>query len=111
MVAFEAILALLLYGLVLFPNVPNFVDINAIRIFLIGNPVPTLLGDTYFSIHHRNRQGDGTIVCCVPLLFKWIVSHLPKSSIFRENRNGWHWSRRLISLTNNDIRWYNLANK
>ena len=88
MVAFEAVLALLIYGLVLFPNVPSFVDINAIRIFLIGNPVPTLLGDTYVSIHHRNRQGDGMIICCVPLFFKWIVSHLPKSPIFRENKNG-----------------------
>src|ERR1051325_1227013 len=109
MVAFEAILALLLYGLVLFPNVPNFVDINAIRIFLIGNPVPTLLGDTYVSIHHRNRQGDGTIVCCVPLFFKWITSHLPKSPIFHENKDDWHWFRRLVSLTNNDIHWYTLA--
>src|ERR1043165_9955129 len=79
MVAFEVVLALLIYGLVLFPNVLSFADINAIRIFLIGNLVPTLLSDTYFSIHHRNRQGDGTIMCCVPLFFKWIVSHLPKS--------------------------------
>src|ERR1043165_9506525 len=58
MVAFEALLTLLIYGLVLFPNVKDFVDINAIRIFLIGNHVPTLLGDTYFLIYHRNRQGD-----------------------------------------------------
>ena len=41
--AFEAILALLIYVLFLFPNVDDFVDINAIKIFLIGNPVPTLL--------------------------------------------------------------------
>ena len=56
MVAFEAILALLIYGLVLFPNVKDFVDIKAIRIFLIGNPVPTFLGDTYLSIHHRHPK-------------------------------------------------------
>ena len=109
MITFEAILALLIYGLVLFPNVNDFVDINAIRIFLIGNPVPTLLGDMYFSIHHRNRQGDGIIVCCAPLLLKWIVSHLPRSPIFRENREGLHWPRRLMSLTNSDIHWYTLA--
>src|SRR3954464_13003705 len=45
MIAFEAILALLIYGLVLFPNINDFVDINSIKIFLIGNPVPTLLGE------------------------------------------------------------------
>src|SRR3954470_9948777 len=109
MIAFEAVLALLIYGLVLFPNVKDFVDINAIKIFLIGNPVPTLLGDMYFSVHHRNRQGGGIIVCCAPLLFKWIVSHLPESPIFTENREGLRWPRRLMSLTNTDIRWYTLA--
>ena len=44
-IAFEAIFALLAYGLFLFPNMDKFVDINAIRIFMIRNPVPTLLGD------------------------------------------------------------------
>ncbi|KAI5396414.1 hypothetical protein KIW84_062578 [Lathyrus oleraceus] len=37
-VAFETILVLLIYGLVLFPNIDNFVDVNAMRIFLIRNP-------------------------------------------------------------------------
>ena len=32
--AFDAILALLIYGLVFFPNLNNFVDINVIHIFL-----------------------------------------------------------------------------
>src|ERR1051325_7765447 len=53
MVSFDAVLALLIYGLVLFPSIPSYVDINTIRIFLIGNSIPTMLGDTYFSIHHR----------------------------------------------------------
>lgn len=68
--AFEAILALLIYRLFLFPNVDNFFDINAIKIFLIGNPVPTLLADTYHSIHLRNSYSEGMIICCVPLLYK-----------------------------------------
>ena len=38
-VAFEAIFVVLAYGLFLFPNVDKFVDINAIRIFMIGNPI------------------------------------------------------------------------
>ena len=37
--AFEAIFVLLIYGLVLFPNIDNFVDVNAIRIFSTFNPV------------------------------------------------------------------------
>ncbi|KAI5389142.1 hypothetical protein KIW84_074696 [Lathyrus oleraceus] len=42
--AFEVIFVLLIYGLTLFPNIEGFVDVNAIRLFLIGNPMPTLLG-------------------------------------------------------------------
>ncbi|XP_050897132.1 uncharacterized protein LOC127103948 [Lathyrus oleraceus] len=69
--AFEAILAFLIYGLFLFPNIDNFVDISAIKIFLIGNPVPTLLADVYHSIHLRNFHKGGMIICCTTLLYKW----------------------------------------
>ena len=72
-VAFEDVFALLAYGLFLFPNVDKFVDINAIRIFFIGNPVPTLLGDTYYSIHLRNSYQGGMIICYAPLLYQWYV--------------------------------------
>jgi len=47
---FESVLALLIYGLFLFPNMDNFIDLNAIKIFLTKNPVLTLLADTYHSI-------------------------------------------------------------
>jgi hypothetical protein len=66
--AFESILALLIYGIVLFQNVDNFVDMNAIQIFLTQNPVPTLLADTYFSIHDRTNKKRGLIICYTPLL-------------------------------------------
>ena len=69
-IAFEAIFALLAYGLFLFPNVDRFVDINAIRIFMIGNLVPTLLGDTYYSIQLRNSYHGEMIICCTPLLYQ-----------------------------------------
>src|ERR1043165_9210071 len=77
MKAFKAIFALLAYGLFLFPNIDNFVDLNAIRIFMIGNPVPTLLVETYYSIHLRNFYREGEIICCTSLLYCWFTSHLP----------------------------------
>ncbi|KAI5429583.1 hypothetical protein KIW84_034239 [Lathyrus oleraceus] len=91
--AFEAIFVLLIYGLVLFPNIDKFVDVNAIRIFSALNPVPTLLGDTYFSLHLRNAKGGGAIVCCLPLLYKWFISHLPQTVAFKENKGCLRWSR------------------
>ncbi|XP_050919347.1 uncharacterized protein LOC127136880 [Lathyrus oleraceus] len=105
-VTFETILALLIYGLVLFPNIDNFFDVNDIRIFLIRNLVPILLCDTYFSIHHRTSKGGGTIFCCAPLLYKWFISHLPQSHILQENKSCLRWYQRLMSLTNDDITWY-----
>ncbi|KAI5400739.1 hypothetical protein KIW84_065559 [Lathyrus oleraceus] len=82
-------------------------DVNAIRIFSALNPVPTLLGDTYFSLHLRNAKGGGAIVCCLPLLYKWFISHLPQTVAFKENKGCLRWSTRLMSLTNDDISWYN----
>ncbi|XP_050919522.1 uncharacterized protein LOC127137071 [Lathyrus oleraceus] len=104
--AFETVIALLIYSLVLFPNIDNFVDVNAMRIFLIRNLVPTLLGDTYFSIHYRISKRGGTIVCYVHLLYKWFISHLLQSPIFQKNKDCLRWSQRLMSLTNDDITWY-----
>ncbi|KAI5415908.1 hypothetical protein KIW84_041082 [Lathyrus oleraceus] len=79
--AFEDVLALLIYGLVLFPNPDQFIDMNAIKIFLTHNPVPTLLGDILHSLHTRTMKRQGTLMCCVPLL------------------------SRIISLSHSDIRW------
>ncbi|KAI5434166.1 hypothetical protein KIW84_021139 [Lathyrus oleraceus] len=107
--AFASIFVLLIYGLALFPNIDSFVDVNAIRIFLIRNPVPTLLGDMYFSLHLRNSKGGGTIVCCVPLLYKWFISHLPQTPAFLKKKQYLQWSQRLMSLTNDDIVWYYFA--
>ena len=104
--AFEAIFVLLIYGLTLFPNIDGFVDVNAIRIFSTLNSVPTLFGDTYFSLHMRNSKGGGIIVYCVPLLYKWFISHFPQTPAFVVNKQCLRWSKRLISLTNDDIVWY-----
>ncbi|XP_050889279.1 uncharacterized protein LOC127094495 [Lathyrus oleraceus] len=104
--AFEAIFSLLIYGIVLFPNIDDFVDVNAIRIFLIDNPVPTLLGDTYHSIHHKTKKGGGTILCCEPLLYKWFISHLPRSRLFRENPQKLRWSQRFMYIDQGSIHWY-----
>ncbi|KAI5446873.1 hypothetical protein KIW84_014642 [Lathyrus oleraceus] len=85
----------------------EFLIAQATVIFSTLNPVPTLLGDTYFSLHMRNAKGGGAIVCCLPLLYKWFISHLPQTVAFKENKGCLRWSTRLMSLTNDDISWYN----
>lgn len=49
--SFYSIFALLIYGLVLFPNIKGFIDKAAINIFLSRNLVPTHLDDVHFSFH------------------------------------------------------------
>ncbi|XP_058741682.1 uncharacterized protein LOC131614073 [Vicia villosa] len=80
---------------------------NAIKIFMKGNPIPTLLGDTYYSIHLRNSYGKGMVTCCTPLLYKWYISHLPDTYEFRSYKEGLKWSHKIMTLTNTDIVWTN----
>ncbi|XP_050896955.1 uncharacterized protein LOC127103765 [Lathyrus oleraceus] len=49
---------------------------------------------------------DGTINCYIPLLHKWIMSHLPKSRPFVDNMDALKWSQRLMSLDAEDVIWY-----
>ncbi|XP_050889442.1 uncharacterized protein LOC127094682 [Lathyrus oleraceus] len=106
--AFYASFALLIYGLVLFPNVEGFIDKTDITIFISQNPVPTLLADVFFSFHWRNMKKGGTINCCIPLLQKWIVSYLSKKGSFVDNVGDLKWPQRLISLDAEDVVWFSL---
>lgn len=56
---FEAILALMIYGILLFPSFKDFIDMDVIRVFMTYNSVPTLLGDVYYSIHFRTQKKGG----------------------------------------------------
>ncbi|KAI5434666.1 hypothetical protein KIW84_021481 [Lathyrus oleraceus] len=108
---FNAVLALCVYGIVLFPNVEKFVDVDAIRLFVLGNLVPTLLGDFFHSVHHRNENRRGGLVnFCAPLFYKWFSSHLPKSGAFVDVKNSLSWSKRLIGIRAKDISWWSDRN-
>ncbi|XP_050896422.1 uncharacterized protein LOC127103190 [Lathyrus oleraceus] len=104
--AFEAVFALLIYGLFLFPSFDDFIAMDAIKIFLIENPVPTLLADAYHFVHMRNSYSGGMITCCVPILYKWFISHLPRYHAFWDLKDGLLWSHKITSLTHSDIVWY-----
>ena len=60
--AFEDFLALLIYGLVLFPNPDQLVDVNSVKVFLSRNLVPTFLGDTLHCFHTHTMKKRGTLV-------------------------------------------------
>ena len=51
-------MTLLIYGMVLFPNPDQFIDVNAVKIFMSRNMVPTLLGDILHSFHTRTMRKE-----------------------------------------------------
>ncbi|XP_050877714.1 uncharacterized protein LOC127081502 [Lathyrus oleraceus] len=95
-----ALLALSVYGIMLFADEPKFVSMSVIHIFLLKNPVPTLLGDFYFSVHNKNEKRRGRLVrCCAPLFHKWLVGHLPNDDAFLNPHQARNWARRVVSTT------------
>ena len=105
------ILALLIFGLVLFPNQKNFIDVAAINVFWAvrvngEDPVPALLADIYYTLHMRYKKKGGLMLCCVPLLYLWFTSQIFKNIFTIETMNGHDWSQKMMSLTERSILWY-----
>jgi len=79
--SFIDVLALLVFGVVLFPNVDGLVDFAAIDAFLAyhhskESPVVAILVDAYDTFDRRCEKSGPRIVCCTPALYVWLVSHL-----------------------------------
>ncbi|KAI5445736.1 hypothetical protein KIW84_013823 [Lathyrus oleraceus] len=84
----------------------NFVDINVIRVFALRNPIPTLVGDVYYSVHNRNEKRRGGLVrCCAQLLYKWFMGYLPPKGAFVFLDHTVKWATKLMGLRAKDIAW------
>ncbi|KAH1203070.1 hypothetical protein GmHk_17G049394 [Glycine max] len=78
---FADILALLIFGVVLFLNVDGLVDLAAIDAFLAyhhskESPVVAILADLFDTFDQRCEKNSARIVCCLPALSVWLISHL-----------------------------------
>ncbi|KAI5388820.1 hypothetical protein KIW84_074470 [Lathyrus oleraceus] len=101
-----ALIAVSIYGIIMFPNQKNFVDINDVRLFMQRNPIPTLVGDVYYSVHNRNEKRRGGLIrCCAQLLYKWFMGYLPSRGAFVFLDPTVKWSFRLMGLRAKDIAW------
>ena len=79
-VSFMDVLALLVYGTVLFPNMDGLVDLAGIDVFLAyhhskESPVIVVLAYMYNTFDLRCKKSGARIVCCTPALYVWLVSH------------------------------------
>lgn len=109
--AYNTIMALLIFGLVLFPNVEKMVDVVAISVFWAvkvkdEDLVPALLEDVYHTLHLRFEKKGGLMLCCTLLSYKWFVSHVFKDTDMIEKMDGYDWSQKLVGLTEKAIIWY-----
>ncbi|KAH1198218.1 hypothetical protein GmHk_18G051830 [Glycine max] len=66
---------------VLFPNIDGLVDLAAIDAFLAyrhskESPVVAVLADLFDTFDRRCEKSSARIICCLPALCVWLVSHL-----------------------------------
>jgi len=72
--AYMDVLALALFGVMLFPKADSFVDDAAIKVFLafktrVENLVTVILADTYIALDQFHSGKRRLIVCCLPAFF------------------------------------------
>ena len=77
----HGLLSLLVFGVVLFPNIDELVDLAGIDVFLAyhhnkESPVITVLVDVYDTFDLRCENSSVRIVCCTPAFYAWLVSHV-----------------------------------
>jgi hypothetical protein len=102
--ALANMLALLIYGLVLFPTHEGFIDSAAISIFWVvwkdkQSLVPPLLADTFHTLHTRHQKKNGMLICCLPLLYNWLISYVFKPDAHISEMSNGEWTRTLVSLS------------
>ncbi|KAL5165864.1 hypothetical protein HKD37_18G050932 [Glycine soja] len=120
-VPFADILALLIFGVVLFPNVDGLVDLAAIDAFLAYHRskeslVVAILVDLFHTFDRRCEKNNAQIVCCLPALCVWLVSHLFQQDIrhpcplqsYRScvEKRRVDWDQYLAGIGGNIINWF-----
>ena len=79
--SFIDVLALLVFGTILFPNVDRLVDLVVIDAFLAyhhskDSPIIAILAYAYDTFDLRCEKSIERVVCCTPALYVWLVSYI-----------------------------------
>jgi hypothetical protein len=106
--AFYAVLALLIFGIVMFPSgEEEFVEEYAVNVFVSRkNPVPALVADVLYHLHIRHEKKRGVVLCCTPLLYSWFLSHLSTRGPWYDVLKDLSWAQTLACLTSDALVWY-----
>ncbi|KAI5421052.1 hypothetical protein KIW84_044766 [Lathyrus oleraceus] len=93
----------IMFGMVLFPNVCDFVNVDAINFFWVVknlevDTTPTLLADVCYIMNVYHNKEKESLRCCIPLLYQWFSSHLYKDIYMLETKGNHAWAQKLMSL-------------
>ncbi|KAH1193159.1 hypothetical protein GmHk_19G054262 [Glycine max] len=120
-VPFMDVLALLIFGVVLFPNLDGLVDLAAIDAFLAyhhskESPVVAVLADLFDTFDRRYEKSSARIICCLPALCVWLVLHLFQQDIrhpcpLRSHRlcvekRRVDWDQHLAGIGGKTVNWF-----
>ena len=86
----ERLIALGIFGLVLFPSQTGLVSLEAVAAYVEYentqiNPVAAILAETILTLNHCRRTGKGAMRCCTQLLYIWMVSYIETKNIVFNN--------------------------
>ncbi|RDY05750.1 hypothetical protein CR513_10388, partial [Mucuna pruriens] len=83
--AFVDVYELLVYGIMLFPQIERYVDLVAIDAFLKKqdreeHPIVAILANTYYTLDYCSKKNGKGLRCFTSLLFLWLTTYLFHSS-------------------------------
>ncbi|XP_014521975.1 uncharacterized protein LOC106778515 [Vigna radiata var. radiata] len=119
---FMDVLALILYGVMLFPNIENFIDSAAINAFVgykdrSENPVTAVLAEVYGTLSQCYELKGGKLLCCLPMLYVWFFSRVSENTLnatcpvdellqCKPNMKGANkWAQLCASLNVEQVKW------
>lgn len=78
---FMDVLALMIYGVVLFPSVDDMVSLAAIGVFINykcerQNPVHAVLADVFYTLNVCRKKTGKRMLCCLSVLYVWMCGHI-----------------------------------
>jgi len=97
----DRLIALGIYGLVLFPSLIGVISLEAAAAFVEYenthvNPTTAILAETFLTLNHFRKKGKGAVRCCTQLLYIWMVSHVEtKKPIFN---NFWWFNQKPLKI-------------
>ena len=70
----DRLIALGIYGLVLFPSLTEVISLKAATAFVEYenthvNPITAILVETFLTLNHFRKTGKGAMRCCTQLLY------------------------------------------